>query len=362
MKITFYYKQSEKIGTKFRLALVHAYAAKLASMLRNGEISEKAKKEIDKTGEVKVYLFCIGDGMDYSKAYMKEHPNQVFFKHFTIPSLFLETKISSDSTPEDQIEMYPVLFIYGEYKDGCVELPALNECSGDHPLSYEPLFRHQESEYPLVYSVDVSLIDVVRKTYELHRDEQPTSYLNHHFFPSEIFLQLQKYIPVSKITVTKTGVMNAFEEAVDKEIMRLEEKGSSKKATRLKNAKERALQAAQSDEQMANSFDSLYTVEVDEQESVKTVARAALIDLGREYFRPLEKSLSSGLSGLFDSFKTTNPSFEEYSRKQKLKKEQRKLEKIRQEHNPITDTEENLLLARKKINKENPQKSRFGII
>jgi hypothetical protein len=59
MKITFYYKQSEMIGTKFRLALVRAYAAQLASMLRNGKISEKAKKEIDKAGEVKVYLFYL---------------------------------------------------------------------------------------------------------------------------------------------------------------------------------------------------------------------------------------------------------------------------------------------------------------
>jgi hypothetical protein len=258
--------------------------------------------------------------------------------------------------------MYPVLLIYGEYQDGYVELPALNKNSNGYPLLYEPLFRHKKSEYQLVYSVDFSLTDGERKINDLHLDEQPTSYLNNHFFPSEIFLQLQKYLPGTKITVTKTGIMNSFEEAVDKEIMRLEEKRSSKKAMRLKNAKERALQAAQSDEQMANSFNLLYTVEVDEQESVKTVARAALINAGREYFRPLEKSLSSGWNGLFNSFKPADPSLEEYCQKQELKEEQKTLEEIRQRHHPITDTEENLLLEGEKINKNNPQKSHMGII
>lgn len=353
MKITFYYKHSERIGYKFRLALVRAYAAKIANIIQHNELSEKVKIELEKTNELKVYLFNVGDNS------AKNKPDEIHFKHFTVPSLFLKTKLSSDLYP---IEMYPQFYILGQFKNDCVELTDLDKNRDNYPVYYESLFRFPNSEFKTIYSVEISLSEK-KKTVELYSNDQPTSYLSHHQFPLEVFLQVTKYLPDAKITVTKNAVMHAFETAIDKEVKRLENKGNSQKATRLKNAKNRALQATQENDSLANSFDSLYTLKVAGQESVEAAAQSALIEIGRDYLYPFQQSFFSTCNSLSNFLKTKKPpTLEKFFTQKKLNKKQKKLEQICEKYNPITNTEANLLLAREKINERNPPSSGWGML
>lgn len=349
MKITFSFKssESENVGAIFRLALVRAYAAQLVQLIANGKFDETALKEIEQAGELKVFILSVGDATDAGSEYAKTHPNEIHFKHFTNPPVFEEPDLRSPGLS------YPIL-VKGEYREGKVILNLIDK-RHEYESFPERLHQHPESDYQIRYSVDISNDKDANNMMLLFENE--TSYLHRGTFPHELFTRVQKFIPPS-VNVTQTSIMYSFKQTIDQEVKRLEAKGSASKAIRLKLAKERALQAFANDETV--SFDTLYKSQIKDKESVETIARSGMVNVGRTILHPLKKSVSSSWNNLFNS--PNSKSLEEYYEQQELKNKQKKLELIRQKYNTVTDTEENILLAREEIQKQNRAESDYGII